>query len=127
MRNTVGRFPEQRIRRLLLQYLFENRMLLSPEYDDADSLPIAPANGEYLLVDDFVMAFSSEPDIAFRRGNSLEATIEISEDAPGLLSLARSAVSAHYWQPATSSIMRPTAYLVRRRSRTDCHACALSY
>ena len=77
MRNTIGRLPEQRIRRLLLQYLYENEMLLSPEYPDADSLPVTPANGEYMLRDGFVMGFSSEPDIAFRRDNVLEATIEI--------------------------------------------------
>ena len=77
MRNTIGRLPEQRIRRLLLRYVFENGMLTSPEYSDADSLPDAPANGEYTLRDHFVMTFSSEPDVAFRRDNSLEATIEI--------------------------------------------------
>lgn len=77
MRNTIGRLPEQRMRRLLLQYLLANGMLRSPEYRDADSLPAAPASGEYALRDNFVMVFSSEPDIAFRRGDSLEATIEI--------------------------------------------------
>ncbi len=77
MRNTIGRLPEQRIRRLLLQHLFENGMPTSPEYADADSLPVAPANGDYKLRDGFVMAFSSEPDVAFRRDGSLEATIEI--------------------------------------------------
>lgn len=77
MRNTTGRLPEQRIRRLLLQYLFENALLLAPEYLDVDSLPAVPASGEYTLQGDFVMTFSSEPDIAFRQGNSLEATVEI--------------------------------------------------
>ena len=77
MRNTIGRLPEQRIRRLLLRYVFENGMLTSPAYPDVDSLPVAPANGEYTLRDGFVMTFSSEPDIAFRRDSSLEATIEI--------------------------------------------------
>ena len=77
MRNTIGRLPEQRIRRLLLQYLYQNEMLLSPEYPDADSLPVTPANGEYMLRDGFVMGFSAEPDIAFRRDNVLDATIEI--------------------------------------------------
>ncbi len=77
MRNTIGRLPEQRIRRLLLQYLFENALLLAPEYPDADSLPAAPGNGEFRLQDDFVMTFSSEPDVAFRQVDSLEATIEV--------------------------------------------------
>ena len=77
MRNTIGRLPEQRIRRLLLRYLFENEMLTSPEYDDVDSLPNAPANGDYLLHGGSVMTFSSEPDVAFRQEGFLEATIEI--------------------------------------------------
>lgn len=77
MRNTIGRLPEQRIRRLLLRYVFENGLWTSPEYPDADSLPIAPASGEYALNNNLVMTFSSEPDVAFRREDSLEATIEI--------------------------------------------------
>lgn len=77
MRNTIGRLPEQRIRRLLLEYLFENAMLITPEYPDTDALPAVPANGEYTLRDDFVMTFSSEPDVAFNQGDSLEATIEV--------------------------------------------------
>ena len=87
MRNTIGRLPEQRIRRLLLQYVFENGWLISPEYRDVDSIPDAPPNGQYRLADGFVMAFSSEPDVAFRRGDSLEATIEIKGgiDAAGAL------------------------------------------
>lgn len=77
MRNAVGRLPEQRIRRLLLQYLFENSALMVPEFPGVDSIPSVPANGEYTLPDNIVMSFSSEPDVAFRRGDSLEATIEI--------------------------------------------------
>ena len=77
MCNTIGRLPERRIRRMLLQHLFDNEILIAPAYPDADALPVAPANGEYTLRDDFTMAFSSEPDVAFRRGDSLEATIEI--------------------------------------------------
>ena len=77
MRNTIGRLPEQRIRRLLLQYLFDNSLLLTPDYSDADSLPAVPGNGDYILRDGFVMTFRSEPDVAFRLDDSLEATIEI--------------------------------------------------
>ena len=77
MRNTAGRIPEQRIRRLLLQMTQRHGLLVSPEYSDPDSVPMAPPNGNYKLSDDFVMAFSSEPDVAFRRGPLLEATIEI--------------------------------------------------
>ena len=77
MRNTAGRIPEQRIRRLLLQLAFERGLLVSPEYTSADAVPVAPPNGAYTLIGDFVMTFRSEPDVAFRREESLEATIEI--------------------------------------------------
>ena len=77
MRNTIGRIPEQRIRRLLLQHAFERGLLRSPTYRDVDELPSEPPNEKYSLTDNVVMAFSSEPDVAFRRGDSLEATIEI--------------------------------------------------
>jgi hypothetical protein len=76
MRNTAGRLPEQRVRRLLLEMAFENGILLVPEYPDKDSLPMAPPNGSYTLTNGFMMTFSSEPDVAFRHGTSLEATIE---------------------------------------------------
>ena len=77
MRNTVGRLPEHRIRLLLLQYLLANGMLIAPEYPDANELPAEPPNGEYTLLDNITMVFSSEPDVGFRRGDLLEATIEI--------------------------------------------------
>ena len=77
MRNVMGRLPELRIRRLLLQYALENQLLESDDYPDADSLPSAPSNGRYALIDDTVMTFASEPDVAFHRDGSLEATIEI--------------------------------------------------
>lgn len=77
MRNTVGRLPEQRIRRLLLQHLFDSSMLDPIDYPNSDSLPATPGNGDYTLPDDVVMTFSSEPDVSFRRAGSLEATVEI--------------------------------------------------
>ena len=77
MRNTAGRIPEQRIRRLLLQLAYRHGLLVSPEYSDADSVPMAPRSGDYTLADDYVMTFSSEPDVAFRHRASLVATIEI--------------------------------------------------
>ena len=77
MRNTVGRLPERRIRHLLLRHVFENDILVTPEYANADALPPSPANGQYILRDDFAMTFSSEPDVAFHTGNTLAATVEI--------------------------------------------------
>ena len=41
------------------------------------SLADNPVSGRYILADGIVMVFSSEPDVAFLRGELLEATIEI--------------------------------------------------
>ena len=77
MRNVMGRLPEFRIRRLLLQHAIENQLLESSEYPDADSVPSAPPNGRYTLAGNIVTIFASEPDVAFWQDDSLEATIEI--------------------------------------------------
>ena len=77
MRNKMGELPERRLRRLLLQYVVEAELLVSPEYQDTLEIPDNPASGRYVLADDVVMVFSSEPDVAFLRDESLEATIEI--------------------------------------------------
>ena len=75
MRNTFGRLPEQRVRRLLLQYVVEHGLLAGPDYPNLDSL--STIEGRWELKGNVNMEFSSEPDVAFRRSGSLEATIEI--------------------------------------------------
>ena len=77
MRNVMGRLPEFRIRRLLLQHAIANQLMESVEYPDSASVPSAPPNGRHTLAGDIVMIFASEPDVAFWQGDSLEATIEI--------------------------------------------------
>ena len=77
MRNVMGRLPEFRIRRLLLQHAIDNQLLESAEYPDSDSVPSAPSNSRHILSGNIVMIFASEPDVAFWQGDSLEATIEI--------------------------------------------------
>ena len=77
MRNKMGELPERRLRRLLLQYVVEAGLLVNPEYPSATDLPDNPASGRYVLADGIMMEFSSEPDVAFLRGELLEATIEI--------------------------------------------------
>lgn len=77
MRNVMGRLPEFRIRRLLLQHAIQNQLLETAEYPDLDSVPSTPPNGRHTLAGNIVMIFASEPDVAFLQGDSLEATIEI--------------------------------------------------
>ena len=75
MRNTIGRLPEQRVRLLLLQYVIDNRLLAGSSYPNLDSLP--SIKGRWELTSNTHMVFASEPDVAFRRSGTLEATIEI--------------------------------------------------
>ena len=77
IRNKMGELPERRLRRLLLQYVVEAELLVSPEYSTVLDLPDNRTSGRYVLADGIVMVFSSEPDVAFLRNDSLEATIEI--------------------------------------------------
>ena len=77
IRNTMGDLPEQRLRRLLLEFVLESGLLVTPAYPDIHSIPTNPERGQYNLAHDFVMVFSSEPDVAFYRSDSLEATVEI--------------------------------------------------
>ena len=49
MRNVMGRLPEFRIRRLLLQHAIQNQLLMSDEYPDVDSVPSAPPNGRHTV------------------------------------------------------------------------------
>ena len=77
MRNKMGELPERRLRRLLLQYVVEAELLVNPAYSRVSDLLDNPASGRYTLSDDTVMVFSSEPDVAFERDDTLLATIEI--------------------------------------------------
>ena len=77
IRNRMGELPEQRVRSLLLRYTFDNGLLTDPQYEDVNAIPTAPPSGRYWLTGDLVMAFRSEPDVAFYLGESPQATIEI--------------------------------------------------
>lgn len=74
MRNRVGDVGEDRIRRLVLEWLKTNGLLVPPN-PSADLLDDMPKSAE--LKRGIIMEFSSEPDIAFRKGDELLATIEI--------------------------------------------------
>ena len=77
IRNKMGDLPEYRLRRLLLQHLYASGLLVAPEYPAALDIPTNPSRGRYSLADGLTMVFGSEPDVAFRRNDVLEATIEI--------------------------------------------------
>ncbi len=75
MRNRIGQEAEQRVRRLLLRFCDKHGLLVEPDYPSLDS-PIE-GGSQWRLREGVVMAFGSEPDVAFRKEGSLESTIEV--------------------------------------------------
>lgn len=112
IRNTMGDLPEQRLRRLLLEYIFESGLLVTPEYTDVHSIPTNPERGRYNLVNHLVMVFSSEPDVAFYRNDSLEATVEIKGGIDPAAALERLGAAAESAQAAIEVNSRCKNFLV---------------
>jgi hypothetical protein len=75
MRNRVGEIGEDRIRRMVVEWLLDRGLISKPELIRGalpDELP-----RHYELKNSFYMKFSSEPDIAFDKAGELRATVEI--------------------------------------------------
>ena len=75
IRNKVGDIGEDRMRRLVLQWLLDKDLILNPEFNSDNMPDILPRS--YELKQDIKMNFSSEPDISFFKNDELIATIEI--------------------------------------------------
>lgn len=75
MRNKVGAVGEDRIRRMVVEWLIANHLVTKPTLD-ADDLP-EQLPKEIELKRGVTMRFSSEPDIAFEQRDILKATVEI--------------------------------------------------
>lgn len=75
MRNKIGDIAENRIRALILKWLFDRGLLLEPALDEEQILESIPR--VCALREDVIMQFGSEPDISFKRGNELLAVVEI--------------------------------------------------
>ncbi len=122
MRNRIGQEAEQRIRRLLLQFAAEAELLVSPNYDPDTLIDGA---SDWQLRDGVVMAFSVEPDVAFRKGPSLEATIEVkggTDRAGALERLAaaiKSATAALAENPRCKNFLIAGAITEEMRHRLD--------
>lgn len=75
MRNKVGDIAEERVRKIIVNWLIEQNLIISPvltKEDLKDDLPT-----EYTLANGIIMRFSSEPDISFIENDQLVAVIEI--------------------------------------------------
>lgn len=75
MRNKVGVIAEQRIKSIIVDWLLEKDLLVEPEIDKDSLLEELPP--KLKLMDDIVIKFGSEPDIAFYQEDQLVAVIEI--------------------------------------------------
>ncbi|PYJ70636.1 MAG: hypothetical protein DME76_04885 [Verrucomicrobia bacterium] len=75
MRNKVGAVGEDRIRRMILEWLIANDLVIKPSLK-RDDLP-EQLPGEIQLKRGVTMRFSSEPDIAFEQRSIVKATVEI--------------------------------------------------
>ncbi|RJP30626.1 MAG: XcyI family restriction endonuclease [Candidatus Omnitrophota bacterium] len=75
MRNKIGHVAEERIRTLILEWLLENELIISPKITrDQIYSEISPV---YTLPQNTIMRFGSEPDISFIRDDALKLVIEI--------------------------------------------------
>ena len=75
MRNRVGAVGEDRIRRMIVEWLLANQLVMRPSLT-ADDLP-EQLPKEIELKRGVTMRFSSEPDIAFEQRGIVKATVEI--------------------------------------------------
>lgn len=84
MRNRIGDIAEERIKTLILEWLFDNNLVKEPKSKKEIHQQL-PKSCE--LIKDYRMYFSSEPDISFYQNDELLAVIEIKggTDAAGAL------------------------------------------
>jgi len=75
MRNKVGEIAEERIMFMLVEWLQQRKMILSPRM--AKDEPPRDIPQECKLPKGIIMRFSSEPDVAFERDGVLIAVVEI--------------------------------------------------
>ncbi|MBI2842271.1 MAG: XcyI family restriction endonuclease [Armatimonadetes bacterium] len=75
MRNKIGDIAEDRIRTLVLEWLVEHKLITDPRVTQSQFSEKPPK--ECLLVNDVIMCFGSEPDIAFSRTGDFLAIVEI--------------------------------------------------
>lgn len=75
MRNKVGDIAEERIRSLLVEWLTNKQLIISPAIGKSAHTPTLEK--EYELRNGIIMQFASEPDVSFLKGGDLIAVVEI--------------------------------------------------
>lgn len=83
MRNTIGTIAEERIRSLVIEWIKEKKLIISPSEQELNESLKLPAICQ--LKDDVFMKFSSEPDISFvRKTDNKEALLAVIEIKGGI-------------------------------------------
>lgn len=75
MRNKVGKIGEERVRTLILEWLIDCRLIVEPKLKKEQIYDRLPRS--CVLKKNILMTFGSDPDISFKRNDSLLAVIEI--------------------------------------------------
>lgn len=75
MRNKIGEIAEERIKILILEWIWENGLLIIPEISKEDIYETH--SKDWILKNNIRMVFSSEPDVSFYSDDNLIAVIEI--------------------------------------------------
>jgi hypothetical protein len=102
MRNRIGEIAEERIRTLLLDWLIENNLIVDPTITK-EMLLEGNTPRVFRLVEDLVMRFGSEPDVAFYKDAKLLATLEIKGGIDPAGALERYGAATKSFQHAIAS------------------------
>jgi len=103
MRNRIGTIAEERIRRLVLAWLLDRNLIVSPDLPDTE---VTPLPREFLLAAETEMRFASEPDISFIRRGELLAVVEIKGGTDPAGALERYGAATKSFQHAISQSAR---------------------
>lgn len=108
MRNKIGDVAEQRVRGMVLEFLFENDLIVEPRLTREEILDNIP--GQCELPARVLLKFGAEPDISFSRvteaGAELLAIVEIKGDTDPAGALERYGAAIKSFQDALTKNSR---------------------
>ena len=105
MRNKVGKIAEERIRRLLVEWLTQKKLIKTPKELNTDKSP-----NEFELTNGITMRFGSEPDVSFLKGGELHAILEIKGGIDPAGALERYGAARKSFEHAFAASPRCKAY-----------------
>lgn len=108
MRNKIGSLAEERIRTMLLNWLIERDLVISPKLTSQEPFDELPSH--FTLTNEIEMTFQSEPDVAFRRDGDLLAVIEIKGGIDPAGALERYGAATKSFQHAVNARSRCRNY-----------------